>query len=190
MKNEILQPPSDIVLLQHISEGKEGAFEELYQRYSVPVFNYLVRLTHDNSAAEELLQDVFLIIWQDARSFRGHASVKTWLFRIAHHRAVSWLRQRPESTHSDFEDLGVPDAMTTDPEGQAIEAWTVNQIQAALGSLSSKHRAVLELAIFHDLPYTEIAQVIQCPVGTVKSRVSYARRCLLQYLKNHGLNEF
>ena len=80
--------------------------------------------------------------------------------------------------------------MTTDPEDQAIEARTVNQIQAALGSLSSKHRAVLELASFHDLPYTEIAQVIQCPVGTVKSRVSYARRCLLQYLKNHGLNEF
>ncbi len=188
MTNKMLQPLSDVVLLQCVSEGKEAAFEELYQRYNVPVFNYLVRLTHDNGVAEELLQDVFLIIWQDAGSFRGHASVKTWLFRIAHHRAVSWLRQRPGNTQGDFEDVGITD-IATDPEGKVIEAWTVKQIRAALDSLSNKHRAVLELAFFYDLPYTEIAQVIQCPIGTVKSRVSYARRCLLQYLKKHGLSE-
>ncbi len=188
MADRILQPLSDTTLLQHITEGREIAFEELYQRYSVPVFNYLMRLTNDNGVAEELLQDVFLIIWQDARSFRGRASVKTWLFRIAHHRAVSWLRQRPESSNGDPEALNITDS-TTDPEGQLIEAWKAGQVHAALDSLSAKHRAVLELAIFHDLPYTEIAQVIQCPVGTVKSRVSYARRCLLQYLKKHGLSE-
>lgn len=188
MTNEVFGSLSDIGLLQHIIESNEAAFEEFYQRYNAPVFNYLLRLICDNGAAEELLQDVFLIIWQEARDFRGDASVKTWLFRIAHHRAVSWLRQRRENTNGDLEILTVTD-VAIDPEGQTIAAWKAKQVHAALASLSIKHRAVLELAVFYGLPYTEIAQVIQCPIGTVKSRVSYARRCLLQYFKNNGLSD-
>lgn len=188
MVSEARDSSDDISLLQRVAEGNEPAFEALYQRYSVPLFNYLLRLMHDSGGAEELLQDVFLTVWQSARCFRGEASVKTWLFRIAHHRAVSWLRKRREPPNGDLEDLALND-LATDPEGLTIEAWEAAQIYAALNSLSVKHRAVLELAIFCELPYTEIARVVQCPVGTVKSRISYARRCLLQYFENHDLDE-
>lgn len=189
MVSNAFKSSEDNSLLHQIAEGNELAFEVLYQRYSTPLFTYLLRLVHDNDAAEELLQDVFLTVWQNAQGFRGDASVKTWLFRIAHHRAVSWLRKRRDSSNGDLDALSGRD-MSSDPEGQTIAAWKAAQIRAALESLSVKQRAVLELAIFFDLPYTEIAQVMQCPIGTVKSRLSYARRSLLQYLQDHELDEF
>ncbi len=80
-------------LLQRVGKGDQVAFEQLYGRYSGQVYNYLWRLVHEQSVAEELLQESFLAIWKGAGRFRSQASVKTWIFRIAHNQAVSWLRK-------------------------------------------------------------------------------------------------
>lgn len=175
--------PSDELLLQCIGRQDREAFAELYQRYSRPILAYLVRLVRDQAVAEELFQELFMVVWKDARRFRGRASVRTWLYRIAHNQAVSWLRKkRPDLTGEIL-----PDAIQEEfPEAQVLERVRREQIAEALDQLSPDHRAVLELVFFHHMRYREVAQVMDCPEGTVKSRMSHARRHLRLVLIQMG----
>jgi RNA polymerase sigma-70 factor (ECF subfamily) len=179
-------PIDDHDLLRRVAEGDERAFVELYQRYHVPLFNYLLRLVRESVVAEDLLQEVFVAIWKGAGRFRGKAKVKTWAFRIAHHQAVSWLRR-----HRRLETL--PDGLPLspqhgNPEVQAFRAWQTERLWAAMDALSPKHRAVVELAYVHAFSYADIAKVMDCPVGTVKSRMNYAMRYLSAALDRLGID--
>ena len=186
-KNEDDRRPADRELISLTAAGDEDAFLELYQRYHVPLFNYLLRLVREPAVAEEVLQDVFVAIWRGAGRYRGQAKVKTWAFRIAHNQAVSWLRRyRPL--------VGLPDDLQDgsdegDPEAQAIDSWRASQVQLALERLSPRHRAVVELAFVHTFSYAEIAEIMACPVGTVKSRMSHALRHLAGALAALGYDE-
>lgn len=178
---------TDRQLLQRVAQGDEQALDILYQRHSGPLYNYLLRLVYEPPLAEDLLQEVFVAAWEGAGRFRGRSKVTTWLFRIAHNRAVSWLRRRKREVTLDT----VGDLPTEDgPAELMMGRWRADQIQAALAQLSPKHRAVLELAFYHELSYQEIAEVVGCPVGTVKSRVSYARRYLQDALGLLGMEHF
>ncbi len=182
-------PPvhTDVQLLQRVGNGEESAFDELYRRHATSLFNYLVRLIHEPPVAEDLLQEVFLAAWRGARSFRGQAQVKTWLFHIAHNQAVSWLRRHQPVTAFDDLEWSAADEGRDESDDRAMLAWRTDQLQAALDRLSPKHREVIELAFAHELSYAEIAQVANCPVGTVKSRMSYALRYLKGALKQQGM---
>jgi RNA polymerase sigma-70 factor (ECF subfamily) len=169
------RPPADVDLLRQAAAGDEAAFAELYDLYAPPVYNYLLRLVNEPSVAEEILQEVFLAMWRGARRFRAEAKVKTWLLRIAHHQAVSWLRRKRTVLWPDDELEG--DAAASIEEDLARH-WQIDQVRGALARLSPKHRAVIELTFVHGLSYLEIAQVMNCPIGTVKSRMSYALRRL------------
>jgi RNA polymerase sigma-70 factor (ECF subfamily) len=171
----VAQPPADVDLLRQVAAGDEAAFAELYDLYAPPVYNYLLRLVNETAVAEEILQEVFLAMWRGASRFRAEAKVKTWLLRIAHHQAVSWLRRERAVLWPNDEFEG--DAAASIEEDLA-RSWQIDQVRGALTQLSSKHRAVIELTFVHGLSYTEIAQVMNCPVGTVKSRMSYALRHL------------
>ena len=171
--------PTDVELLRQVASGDASAFDELYVLYGTVVFNYLLRLVNETPIAEELLQEVFLAVWQGANRFRAEAKVKTWLLRIAHHKAVSWLRRhRPASSLDEATDV----AEDTPIDDTLARAWQADRVRAALTELSPKHRAVVELAFVHDLPYAEIAKIMDCPVGTIKSRMSYALRYLTAIL--------
>ena len=174
---------TDHQLLRGAARCDEDALDELYSRYSTPLYNYLLRLVNERSVAEELLQEVFVAVWEGASRFRGQAKVSTWLFRIAHHRAVDWLRRRRPGSLEEIARLPADD----DPEEEVFGTWDAEQLQVALAQLSPDHRAVLELVFFHDLPYREVAQIVGCPVGTVKSRVSYAKRYLNGVLRRMGV---
>ncbi len=93
IKDEQPADSTDRLLLQAVAQGDENAIGELYQRYQAPLYNYLLRLMREPAGAEDLLQEIFIAVWQGAGRFRGEAKVKTWLFRIAHNQAVSWLRR-------------------------------------------------------------------------------------------------
>lgn len=175
--NNVALPDDE--LIRQTARGNEQAFLELYQRHHRQVFNYVARLTRNPEEAQDLLQDVFLAVWRGASGFRGEAGVKTWLFRIAHHQTVSWLRRRrPVVPLEEWDELGDPG-----PEQLVIASWQRQKLSAALDRLSVKHRAVLELAFVHEMSYNEIAKVVGCPVGTVKSRMSYALQALSGALK-------
>jgi len=171
----------DVELLRQVASGDEGAFDELYVLYGAVVYNFLLRLVNEPPIAEELLQEVFLAVWQGADRFRAEAKVKTWLLRIAHHKAVSWLRRhRPASSLDEATDIAEDDHI----DERLARAWQADRVRAALSELSPRHRAVIELAFVHDLAYADIARIVGCPVGTVKSRMSYALRHLTAVLSH------
>jgi len=175
----VARPPADVDLVRQVAAGDEAAFAELYDLYAPPVYNYLLRLVNEPPIAEEILQEVFLALWRSARGFRAEAQVKTWLLRIAHHQAVSWLRRKRAVLWSD-DDLEQEAAESIDDD--LARSGQVDQLREALTRLSPKHRAVIELTFAHGLSYAEIAQVMNCPIGTVKSRMSYALRHMNQLL--------
>lgn len=169
----VAQSPADVDLLRRVAAGDEVAFAELYDLYAPPIYNYLLRLINEPGVAEEILQEVFLAMWRGARRFREEAKVKTWLLRIAHHQAVSWLRRERTVLWSDDDfDRNTDDSI----EDDLARHWQIDQVRGALNQLPPKQRAVIELTFVHGLSYTEIAQVMNCPIGTVKSRMSYALR--------------
>jgi RNA polymerase sigma-70 factor (ECF subfamily) len=170
---------NDVFLLRQVACGDEGAFTELYQRYHKPIYNYVLHLIYEPKEAEEILQEIFLAVWRGAYRFREQAQVKTWMYRIAHYQAVSWLRKhRKEVAYDDIQEID-----SKGPEQISVDTWDRIEVQKALNCLSIKHRAVLELAFIHDMAYKEIAEVVGCPVGTVKSRMSYALKALNSKLK-------
>lgn len=174
---------SDSDLLRSVARGHESALAELFQRYHVDIYNYLLRLIHDRSVAEDLLQEVFVAVWRGAARFRGRSSVKNWVFRIAHNQAVTWLRRLSRlPQESELEDLGGE----FDVESLSLRRWRAEQVHEALDELTPSHRAVIELAFVHGLSYAEIAEVVGCPLGTVKSRMSYALRHLDGLLRGQG----
>ena len=184
-------PPAglpDDELIRRIKQQDREAFADLYQRHHRPLMAYIGRLVGDPAVAEELFQELFLAVWQTAGRFRGHSSVRTWLYRIAYNQAVSWLRKKrpllwdepPPALAASAEPL---------PELRASQAIQREQIQSALEYLTPDHRAVVELTFYHQMSYREIAEIMNCPVGTVKSRMSYARRQMAAVLLRMGVEE-
>jgi len=173
---------SDWSLVKGVAARDEVAFAELYARYSLVIYNYLVHMIYDPLVAEDLLQEIFFSIWRGAGRFRGQSSVKTWIYRIAHHQTVSWLRR-----HRKKLDLKLTEMTTSehDPEEIYENSASRQALGDALCQLSADHREVLELAFFHGMSYTEIAEVMRCPIGTVKSRMSYAKRRIVSVLDQH-----
>ncbi len=177
--------PDDAVLLQRAAQGDENAFERLYARHSTALFNYLLRLVRHSEIAEEILQETFIAVWQQAALFEGRSAVKTWIFRIGHHKAVSWLRRNRE--HLSLDESILPEGGCVLRESADLRAWEeVDALRQALDSLSPKHRAVVELAYGQGMTYKEIAWILGCPVGTVKSRMKYALQHLEGILRRSG----
>jgi RNA polymerase sigma-70 factor (ECF subfamily) len=177
--DKTISSASDVILIRRVAGGDEIAFDELYQRYHVPIFNYVLRMMQEPKEAEEILQEIFLAVWKGARQYREQAQVKTWLYRIAHYQAISWLRKHHPVTPLD-------EMLETSLDGReevVFDTWQSEDIKKAIDLLSYKHRSVLELAFVQGMSYVEIAQVVGCPVGTVKSRMSYAIKALNGKLK-------
>ncbi len=174
---------TDRALLQRVAEQDRRAFEALYQRYARRLGGYLWRMVGRSDLAEEALSDVMLTVWQSAGRYDGRARVSTWLFGIAHNKALNALRsarRRGRETLSD-EPFGeqVPDeTAAASPETALLERDRMRSLKRALEGLSEDHRAVVELTFVEGRSYAEIAEVLGCPVNTVKTRMYYARKHL------------
>lgn len=170
----------DEQLLLQIAQGQEDAFNVLYDRYNVLLYSYLCRLMQNEIAAQDILQDVFVTIWRDSRRFRSEASPKSWIFRIAHHQAVSWIRRQKRAVQWDVHDVWDGNKYL---EEQALEWQAAEELYLALNELSAEQRAVVELTYSYEMSQQEIAMVLGCPVGTVKSRMNMALNRLGGILK-------
>lgn len=167
----------DAGLLKRIARGDRQALSELYSRHQQALFAYLLQLTPDYGLAEELLQDTLVAVWKSARSFEGRSSVLTWLIGIARRQAHNTLRQRkiPLADLTELESLPAPDL---EPEASALAGVAREELAQAFRQLAPVHREVLLLTFVQELSYQETATALAIPVGTVKSRVSNARRAL------------
>jgi RNA polymerase sigma factor (sigma-70 family) len=170
-------------LVGRMAAGDRGALAELYARESAALFAYLRLFTVDRELSEEIVQDTFLAAWHGAAAFAGRATVRSWLFAIARRRAADALRRpRLRAVPEDAAGLSELPSREPGPEDLAIAAATREELTAALARLSPVHREALELAFGHGLSYPELSEVLGIPLGTVKSRLSYAKRALRRLL--------
>ncbi len=174
--------PDDLALLRRVAEGDREAFRRLYSHYHRRLHRFLMRLTRDRQLAEEVINDTMLVVWQHARDFRGDSRVSTWILGIGYRRALKSLERRRNSSAQDVivSTIGMTHSSLLDALSQGAE--THNWVDVALTHLSPEHRLVLELAYFLGLSCEEIAEVAECPVGTVKTRMFYGRERLRQVL--------
>ena len=176
-------------LIQAARNGDQAAFGELVQQYQKRVFALAVRMCPTPELAEEAAQEAFLAAWQGLPFFRGDSAFATWLYRLTSNACVDLLRKenRHQGPSLDDETVSaeVPDPTPT-PEKAVEQQELRRQIEAGLQTLSPEHREVLILREIHQLRYDEIADSLSLDVGTVKSRISRARKQLRNFLLKSG----
>ncbi len=159
--------------------GSREAFTRLVQRYDAPLLFYLRRLLGGTADAEDVRQEVWLTVLRKLRGLEDAGAFRTWLFRIARHRGISWLRRR--RLELPLPEAGAGEEPATPPPGEEEPTFGPEEaaaVYAALDTLSAAHREILTLRFLGGLSYEDIAAVLDCRVGTVRSRLHYAKRAL------------
>jgi len=162
----------DLDLICRMASGDENAMREIYATYGQRLFAYALRLTNDHAMAEDVTQETLVIAWHTAGKFRGDGRLIAWLLGIVHHTAMKMMRHTAEPLESIEETVTGGKAS---PEEQAQVEEMKRWVRKGLQDLSAEHRAVLELVFYQGLTLNEVADICQCPLGTVKSRLNYAR---------------
>ena len=175
----------DRALIARIAAGDRNAFEELYHRYYQRLFGFLLRLTKRPALVEELLQETLLAVWRSSDRFAGRSAPSTWILGIAYHQAMKALtraseREPPAGLAFEFEEPPQPDLLFDRRE-------RASRVGIALAQLSAEQRSVVELTFVHGFSYPEIAEILDCPVNTVKTRMFHARRRLRELLPAVGI---
>jgi len=185
---------ADRELVRRAQAGDKSAYDDLVQRYQERVYATIYHMTSNHEDASDLAQDVFVRAWTALRSFKGDSSFYTWIYRIAVNRTINFLKQRRNrSTHLSLNDLEV--GTENDPEmvelvshrtprRDAALSELQQRLNSALQKLSEEHRTVVTLHDVQGLAHEEIAQILKCNPGTVRSRLFYARQQLQAWLSD------
>ena len=185
--------PDDAELVLRCQAGRHDAYETLVVRYRGRIYAMIVNMTGNDADAWDLSQDVFLKAWKALPRFEARSQFYTWLYRIAHNVTYDWLRKRKIGPGMEFDDaLGqtpAAGAMTVplrevSPDARLGNKETGARIAEALKELSPEHRAVMLLKEVDGLSYQEIADTVGCTIGTVMSRLFYARKRLQTLLRD------
>ena len=186
--------PDDLSLVRRCQAGDQRAFDELVAKYRTRVYAMIYHLVHNEQDAWDLAQDGFLKAWKSLDKFRFQSSFYTWLYRIMTNVAIDWLRKKQIQGTQEFDDTvglheiepGSDLAPKNEPHPiKKLERGEVRQrIDAAIAKLSPEHRTVILLKEMEDLQYHEIAETVGCSIGTVMSRLFYARKKLQTLLKD------
>ena len=171
-------------LIEQAQNGDRNAYGELVRRQYQGVVLVVTRMCGDTGLAEDAAQEAFIRAWVNLPSYHPRSPLRNWLYRIAINAALDVLRRKPEEMLEDEEALRLPD-QAADPETALIEKERVVLLQQAMKSLPEAARSVLVLREFSGLSYQEIAGVLQVPVGTVMSRLNYARNRLRKILNSY-----
>jgi RNA polymerase sigma-70 factor (ECF subfamily) len=168
----------DSSLLAAVAAGDRRALEELYLSYHRRLARFLSRFTRRYENVEEIINDTFMVVWQNANEFRSASQVSTWIIGIAYRTALkSFRRQKNHAGASSLDDAGPEQSI--DP---TIETEIHDWLQQGLSRLPIEQRLTMELAYHMGHSLEEIAAITDCPVGTVKARMFHAREKLRQCL--------
>ena len=170
----------DFQLLVAVTKGDQRAFRIIHQRHFAKLRSFALRVTGDHAAAEEVANDTFLVIWRTSASFQKRSKVSTWMFGIAYRIAMK-KRQKLARRHLDLDIDACP---ISDPRDMTANAIQRHDIFRALGRLKPELRAVIELIYFQGYLHAEIAEMLGCPVGTVKTRTLRAKQQLRHLLRD------
>lgn len=184
---------ADAALILRCQANDAAAFNEIVTRYKNRVYNYICRMIGAGLDAEDLTQETFVRAYLNIHSFQSRASLNTWLFRIATNICIDFTRknskitmqtvplQAHENREADGPERAIPDDRF-DPQSVYLNKELGTQVDQALRSLPEKLRSVVLLHDLEGLPYEEIAAIVECPLGTVKSRLFNARLALREKL--------
>ena len=176
----------DRELIRRVADKDRRAFETLYQRYGPRLQRYLSRLIQRPDVVEEALDDVMLVVWQNAARFNDRSRVSTWILGIAHHKALkARARLAGRLSETPVSDQQVADG--EGPEDATMRGELVRLLAKGLEALSPEQRVVVELTFYQERSYHEIAEITRCPVNTVKTRMFHARKRLAPLLTALGI---
>lgn len=176
----------DLAAMAAMRSGDQSGLRWLHARYGQALLTYVMALVGDAGRAEEVVQDVLVAVWRGAAGFEARGTVRGWLFSVARRRAVSAFHadaRRREVGHEGLD--GVVEA-EPGPEPVVVARADLKEVSDAIGRLAPHHREVLLLACVEQMSGPQISELLGVPVGTVKSRLSLARKSLVRLLRSEG----
>lgn len=185
MTTSAAEAAGELQLLQRTARGDRAAFQRLYFLFHRRLTRFLLRVTRRPDVTEEIVNDTMLVVWQRAGDFRGESHLSTWIMGIAYRRALKRLRNEHRSER--FTERPTADGPSTGPDAQTLadlaqRAELVDWLDAAFAQLSPEHRLTIQLTYLLGMSCEEIANITECPVSTVKTRMFYARQRLRELL--------
>lgn len=187
-------PTEEQLLVQRARDGDLAAYDELIQRYQERIYATVYHMTANHEDANDLAQETFIKAFKALKSFKGDSSFYTWIYRIAVNKTINFLKQRRNRTHMSLNDVDFnvehdPDMVAlvshNTPHREARIAELHQKLNAALLKLSEVHRMVVVLHDVQGMPHEEIGKIMNCNVGTVRSRLFYARQQLQALLSDY-----
>ena len=186
---------SELDLVKRCQAGHTEAFDELVTRYRTRVFSMIYNMVHSEQDAWDLAQDSFVKAWRSIKRFRGRSSFYTWIYRIVMNVTIDWLRKKQvKGAGAEFDDAvelkEIDPASRTVPKADALPFETMERseirarIEKAIAQLSPEHRAVILMKEIEQMQYHEISDTLGCSIGTVMSRLFYARKKLQNLLRD------
>ena len=185
---------ADRTLVARAQLGDDSSYEELVRRYQQRIYGLCYHLTSNHEDATDLAQDSFVKAWKALRTFKGDSSFYTWVYRIAYNSVLNHLKQRRHRTpHLSLDDLDFNAEHSPDlvelisdktPRREAGLVELQKRLNEAMLRLSPEHRAVVTMHDIQGLPHDEIARIMDCNPGTVRSRLFYARQQLQAWLSD------
>ena len=173
-------------LVGRIAAGDQRALNSAYATHHLRIFHFLLRFMKDRSAAEDVLAEVFIDLWQQAGRFEGRSSLNTWLCAVARNKALSHMRKYPppvdDAAMSERADL------SDTPEHGLQKLDKSQKLRACLTKLSPEHSQIIELVYYHDKTVQEVSGILDIPVATVKTRMFYARKRLSDIMREAGID--
>jgi RNA polymerase sigma-70 factor (ECF subfamily) len=187
-------PIDESALVRRARHGDLGAYDELVRRYQERIYATVYHMTANHEDANDLAQEAFIKGFQALKSFKGGSSFYTWLYRIAVNKTINFLKQRKNRAQLSLDDLDFnaehdPDlvALISDktPRREINLAELQEKLNTAMQKLSEPHRLVVTLHDVQGLSHEEIAEIMECNIGTVRSRLFYARQQMQAYLSDY-----
>lgn len=186
--------PDEAVLVKRARQGDLGAYDDLVRRYQERIYATIYHMTANHEDANDLAQEAFIKGYQALKSFKGGSSFYTWVYRIAVNKTINFLKQRRNKAHMSLDDLDFnaehdPDLVALiserTPRREINLAELHEKLNEAMQKLSEPHRLVVTLHDVQGLSHEEIADIMDCNIGTVRSRLFYARQQLQAYLSDY-----
>ena len=187
-------PVEEMDLVKRARQGDLAAYDDLVRRYQERIYATVYHMTANHEDANDLAQEAFIKAFQALKSFKGGSSFYTWVYRIAVNKTINFLKQRKNKAQMSLDDLDFnaehdPDlvALISDktPRREVSLAELQEKLNAAMQKLSEPHRLVVTLHDVQGLSHEEIAKIMDCNIGTVRSRLFYARQQLQAYLSDY-----
>ncbi len=188
------EPADDLDLVTRARNGDTSSYDELVHRYQERIYATIYHMTGNHEDANDLAQEAFIKAYQVLGSFKGDSSFYTWVYRIAVNKTINFLKQRKNRTHMSLNDIDLnaehdPDMVALVSENTPRRDLGLSELHeklnAALAKLSEVHRLVVTLHDIQGLSHEEIGEIMDCNVGTVRSRLFYARQQLQGHLSDY-----